>query len=103
MRIGYDGSSYFTGDIYEVLIYNSVLSDDDRQNVEGYLARKYGLNLLIGHKYGGTGTYSYQNQKIRLTFDNRLVGTKSEPYGFLNERRDSGLRINEGSPSSTQW
>jgi hypothetical protein len=101
LRIGYDGSNYFTGDIYEVLIYNSTLSDDDRQNVEGYLARKYGLNLRYPHKYRGTGSYSYQNKKIRLTFDKRLVGTKSQPYGFLNQRRESGLRINDGSPSNT--
>ena len=101
LRIGYDGSNYFRGDIYEVLIYNSVLSGNDRNNVEGYLARKYNINLPYGHKYWGTGSYSYQNKKIRLTFDKRLVGTKSQPYGFLNQRRESGLRINDGSPSNT--
>ena len=106
LRIGYDGSSYFTGDIYEVLIYNSVLSDSDRQNVEGYLARKYNINLLMG-KYRGTGRYSYQNQHVRLAFDKEMVGTKQEPYGFLNERRvatfadGNSLRINQGTPPTT--
>ena len=106
LRIGYDGSSYFTGDIYEVLIYNSVLSDSDRQNVEGYLARKYNINLLMG-KYRGTGRYSYQNQHVRVAFDKEMVGTKQEPYGFLNERRvatfadGNSLRINQGTPPTT--
>ena len=106
LRIGYDGSSYFTGDIYEVLIYNSVLSDSDRQNIEGYLARKYNINLLMG-KYRGTGSYSYQNQHIRTTFDKNMIGTKQEPYGFLNQRRvatfadGNSLRINQGTPPTT--
>lgn len=86
LRIGYDGSNYFNGSIYEILIYNTVLSDEDRQNVEGYLARKYGLNLIMG-KYTGTGRYSNQTEHIRVVFDNRMRGSKVEPYGFLNQRR----------------
>ena len=106
LRIGYDGSSYFTGDMYEVLIYNSVLSDSDRQNVEGYLARKYNINLIMG-KYRGTGSYSYQNENVRVAFDKQMIGTKQEPYGFLNERRvatfadGNSLRINQGTPPIT--
>jgi hypothetical protein len=34
-------SDYYTGDIAEVLIYNSALSNTDRSNVEGYLKTKY--------------------------------------------------------------
>jgi len=86
LRIGYDGSNYFKGSIYEILIYNTVLSDEDRQNVEGYLARKYGLNLIMG-KYKGTGRYSNQTEHIRVVFDNQMIGSKVEPYGFLNQRR----------------
>ena len=106
LRIGYDGSNYFRGDIYEILIYNSVLSDSDRQDVEGYLARKYNINLIMG-KYQGTGSYSYQNQHIRTTFDKKMRGTKQEPYGFLNQRRvatfadGNSLRINQGTPPTT--
>jgi hypothetical protein len=76
------------------------LSDSDREDVEGYLARKYNVSLSDG-KYKGTARYNYQNEHVRLAFDNRLTGTKSEPYGFLNQRRVSGLRINDGSPANT--
>jgi hypothetical protein len=47
------GGRYWTGDIAEMLVYNSALSDADRQKVEGYLAWKWGLqaSLPVGHPY----------------------------------------------------
>lgn len=101
LRIGYDGSNYFNGDIYEVLIYNTNLSIENRQNVEGYLARKYGLSLSFGHKYAGTGRYSNQIEHIRVVFDNKLRPTLQERHGFLNQRRTTDLRLTAGSPANT--
>lgn len=45
--------SYFGGNIAEVVFCTSNLSTQDRQNVEGYLARKWGLtnNLPVNHPY----------------------------------------------------
>ncbi len=40
-----DGSYYFDGDIAEVLIYNSGLTDTERILVEQYLAEKYSVSL----------------------------------------------------------
>lgn len=44
---------YFTGQIGEILIYNSVLSNLDRQRIEGYLAWKWGIpgNLPQTHPF----------------------------------------------------
>lgn len=41
------------GYFYEVIVCNTVLSDTDRQRIEGYLAAKYGLqsNLPSAHTY----------------------------------------------------
>jgi len=57
-----------TGNIAEVLIYNSVLSTSDRQKVEGYLAWKWGLQTSLpgAHPYysaapSNTTTTIYQN------------------------------------------
>ena len=36
-----------TGEISEILVYNSTLSNTDRQNVEGYLAWKWGLQASL--------------------------------------------------------
>lgn len=46
-------TSYLAGKIGEVLIFTEVLSESDRQIVEGYLAQKWGLlaNLASDHPY----------------------------------------------------
>jgi hypothetical protein len=54
---GYSGTMwYFSGTISEVIIYNTVLSQEDRQKVEGYLAWKWGLvsSLPTDHPYYST-------------------------------------------------
>ena len=44
---------YFNGTIGEIIVYNVALSTTQRQNIEGYLAQKWGLtaNLPVGHPY----------------------------------------------------
>jgi hypothetical protein len=47
-NIGVAGdSSYLNGSISEIIIYNSVLNDYQRQTVEGYLAIKWGLQSQL--------------------------------------------------------
>ncbi|MEM7645389.1 MAG: hypothetical protein AAF203_00650 [Pseudomonadota bacterium] len=43
----------FGGEIYEVIVYESILNNSERQNVEGYLACKYGTRdqLDASHPY----------------------------------------------------
>lgn len=43
----------FQGRIYEIVLVSGIVSDADRQRVEGYLAHKWGLtaNLPAGHPY----------------------------------------------------
>jgi hypothetical protein len=47
LRLGvgrdFNGGTYASGDIYEILIYNVSLSDTDRNTVENYLQTKYSL------------------------------------------------------------
>jgi hypothetical protein len=53
-RPGYSTGSWWTrADMNEVVIVPSVLSDEDRQKLEGYLAHKWGMqaNLPSGHPY----------------------------------------------------
>jgi len=47
------GGDYFNGSINEIVYYNRVLNDTDRQKVEGYLAWKWGIqsNLPSNHNY----------------------------------------------------
>jgi len=47
-RLQQSGSTQdFTGDIYEILVYNSILSDNDRQKVLHYLNKKYGTRAFF--------------------------------------------------------
>ena len=51
-NIGY-WNDYFLGHIFEIIVYDAPLSTSDRQEVEGYLAAKWGLqsNLPNAHPY----------------------------------------------------
>jgi hypothetical protein len=40
-------AQYYNGNMAEILIYNQVLSSDDRQKIEGYLASKWGLQYNL--------------------------------------------------------
>jgi hypothetical protein len=48
-----DGGRSFNGTIYETILYSRALAANERQQVEGYLARKWGLtaSLPTGHLY----------------------------------------------------
>ena len=101
MYIGRHDSDYFHGGIYEILLYNRVLTTDERQQVEGYLSRKYSIKLKqTGHPYESMSSYNYhQIKKITVGFDKKMVGSEAEPYGFVNTKRNTGLTVT-GSPSS---
>lgn len=53
MFIGVRGSlnSYFNGDIAELIIYDRVLSNEDRQKIETYLLDKYSLLTELENNY----------------------------------------------------
>jgi hypothetical protein len=62
---------YLSGDYGEILIYSTVLTTAQRQQVEGYLARKWGISELIGHPYriGGSGILPNQISGCTLWLD----------------------------------
>ena len=47
------GTSPYNGNIYEIIVYNSAISNTERQQVEGYLAWKYGIQQYLpsNHPY----------------------------------------------------
>jgi len=50
---GNTAGTFWQGSINEIIIYNTTLTTDQRQQIEGYLARKWGLagNLPSSHPY----------------------------------------------------
>ena len=95
--VGRESSSYLNGYIHEILVYNTALTNQECEKVEGYLSRKYGINLTAGHKYAGAqmgnSQYSYNNKHVKVVFDKDLVGSRKEPFGFMNTGRPTGLKI----------
>lgn len=86
-NIGHYGGST-TGYLAEVLIYNSVLSQTNRQNVESYLAQKWGLtsNLVAGHPGLTTTVYGTVvptvRQKIRFIQPAAPLVSYTQAYAY---------------------
>ena len=46
LYVGSRGATeYYDGDIAEIIVYDNTVSDSDRQGLECYLSRKYGINV----------------------------------------------------------
>jgi hypothetical protein len=94
----------FNGNIGEVIIYNRTLTTSERQQVEGYLAWKWGIqvNLPISHPYKNTSA-------VFVTQPTTLAVLGANPYNstfefkYFNPRNISGLQIwfDGGDPLGT--
>lgn len=74
--IGYDNGGYLIATIGEILLYNSVLGQTDRQNVEGYLAQKWGLTASLPPGHPGLTT-NYAGSQPRVFRLGPLPGTRT--------------------------
>ena len=92
----YNGGSSFPmiGYMGEVIVYNSVLTTSERQQVEGYLAWKWGVeaNLPLTHPYKNSSAVFVTQANLLA-----LLGTRSYNNtllsGYFNPRTISGLQI----------
>ncbi len=95
--IGESGGSddwWFDGDIGELIVAPSVLSEGDRQRIEGYLAHKWGLtdNLPAEHPYkmyapGATVTsgFNADGTSFSLPIENEIaLSSNNYPSGIFN-------------------
>jgi hypothetical protein len=82
--MGQWASGYLNGYIYESLVYNRVLSLTEYQQVEGYLAQKWGFtaSLPAGHPGLGPIVYRWKQEIIRLPY-----------YNFFSPNSISGLTL----------
>ena len=100
-NLGGISANWYIGTIYEVIAYNSVLSTTDRQNVEGYLANKWGIakSLPTSHPYYPKPVTVNVTGPSSLTmgqyFEAKATGTWSDASGAvwaLNGVQNSGCR-----------
>ena len=92
----FNNGNKFIGGIYEILLYNRVLSQAEREQVEGYLSKKYGVTVLGEsggeHPYGGF-TFNNDKNSIRLAFDSSRLGSVKEPNGYINRPRVTDMVV----------
>ena len=81
----YNGGGYLQGQIYEMIIYSTALGTTERQQVEAYLAQKWGLksSLPLGHP--GLGETIY-----RSDFTKQNVMTARPFYTAFSPRQIPG-------------
>jgi len=96
-QIGARGNGhYLTGHIYEILLYNRILTQSEREQVEGYLSKKYGVALKGEsggeHPYGGF-TFNNDKNSIRLVYDSSRLGSFKEPNGYINRARVTDMVV----------
>lgn len=91
IRIGKYGANYLTGDIAEIIIINSALSDADREKVEGYLAHKYGLESQL------PSAHAYDDAIPMVSGTEYIGGAKkvaaSGDYAYVTAYDDDSLYI----------
>ena len=75
--------SFFTGYMYEMIMYTGSLTDAQRQQVEGYLAWKWGLNAQL------PSSHPFRNSVPGLSIS--IPVTRSLRRGIVNLNAYSGL------------
>jgi hypothetical protein len=89
-------SNFYAGTMGEIIMYNSAITSSQRQQVEGYLAWKWGLvgSLPSNHPYKTAPLYSATTLPPQF----RGIGTiplapSSAPFSFFNPRSIPGCSL----------
>ena len=101
-----DSTSYFTGYMCEMIVYNSTLTLAQRQQVEGYLSGKWAIPLATAHPYyainppqmvGATAIITPSNLPGLIVWnrgDTLAVGNGNTINAWTNSSNASGPTIN---------
>ncbi|HOW29491.1 MAG TPA: hypothetical protein PK685_02355 [archaeon] len=87
----YSLTRFMDGNISEILIYNSALSDSNRLLIENYLSQKYDLDVENGLDLNGTSVelinLNSPDKKILLEFlDNETLSPVDCNYSYKNKK-----------------
>lgn len=82
-------TSQFDGHIAEVIGYEGVLSENDRHQVETYLAIKYGMT--VDHDYVNSSGTTIWDQSSNSTFHNRVTAIMRDDASGLDQRQSMSV------------
>jgi hypothetical protein len=95
------GYAYFIGDVAEILVYDTYLSDSNRQRLETYLFGRYAIDAAEGTRYP-TGSYTVLTKTAeaaaRCVTGVDWAGTFGANYGSLYR-----VQVNTGTDVSPSW
>jgi|GEM_PF-4099043 hypothetical protein len=88
-------SEYFNGSLSEIIIFNTLLSNTETQQVRSYLASKYGVTLtdntstagLDERNYLSSNTTTYWSYPTNSTYHNNVTVIGRDDASQLNQRR----------------
>lgn len=86
LYLGNAGSYYFTGDIAEILVFNRLLSDEEREAVGLYVNSRYGLVSALPASPSHLLAQGVSTNQVSLTWDFDLNATATR---FVIERKDA--------------
>ncbi len=98
LGIRFNNSLQFDGDIAEVIIYNSVLSESDRRTVESYLMKKYAIQ-----NYGEVDQSLTGSQGWRFMSSPVADSTYSTLFKGRWTQGMTGASVSNGSPNVYTW
>jgi hypothetical protein len=96
------GGPAWIGNICEIIVYNSILSISQRQQVESYLAQKWGVKLSLAGHPGLTSTV-YQSTYLKTAGPKRNIATMTSFYTAFSPRQIGGcaLWLDGADPAGT--
>jgi hypothetical protein len=105
------GSAIYIGYIYEIIIYNTALTNTQRQSVESYLAQKWGLtsSLPAGHPgltttvYGTTTAAPTVRQKIRALPPPVLLVSYTQAFAYTGANQTFAVPATTTSITLYMW
>ncbi|MFD2506411.1 L-type lectin-domain containing protein [Paenibacillus septentrionalis] len=89
--IGAGHFSRFDGSISEVILFNRVLTENERQQVNSYMALKYGLTLATDYLDSGSGTM--WTTEDSANYGNRITGIGRDNNGALYQKQSVSQEV----------
>ena len=83
---------FYDGNIAELITYaNNALGQATRNQVESYLAIKYGITLA--HDYLASTGATVWSQALRTTYDNNIIGIARDDNGALSQKQSKSTSV----------
>lgn len=98
-------NQYLNGDIGEILVYFTELTTAQRQQIEGYLARKWGISLTATHPNANPLTiapFSHSISRVSVKPTAKWLPTQVTGCALWLDAADSATVIRTGT-AVTQW